>query len=218
MKNLKNEWPLWLIILFPYLFVLYFWNDFPKQIPTHFDVNGVPDAYGSKLTGLILLPGINVLMYVLFRVIPLIDPAKKNYALFQDKFLIIRTLLHVFLSFIFLVVIFYSLGYLINTTTIITYAVTGLLLILGNYLGTIRHNYFIGIRTPWTLANEEVWAKTHRFAAKIWVLASVLMMLVMVFISGKALVIAYGVYIGVLVLLPLIYSYLSFKKINAAKS
>lgn len=78
MKTLKEDWLIWTIILAPYILVAWFWNSFPEQVPTHFGVDGQPDDYSSKVVGLIVFPGINILMYFLFLVLPKIDPRRKK--------------------------------------------------------------------------------------------------------------------------------------------
>ena len=214
MKTLKSDWLIWIIILTPYLFVGYFWNKFPDQIVTHFGLNGQPSDYSSKITGLVLFPGINVLMYFLFIVLPKIDPSRKNYGLFQDKFKIIRTLLHALLSFITFVTIFYSLGYQFNLSFVIYYGLLAFFLVMGNYMGNVRHNYFIGVRTPWTLANETVWTNTHRLTAKLWVGGSLITMAILPFLPTGISGAVFMVFIIFISLVPIVYSFLEFKKLN----
>jgi uncharacterized membrane protein len=214
MKNLKNDWLIWMIILTPYLFVAYFWDKFPEQIATHFGIDGQPNDYSSKVTGLILFPGINIMMYFLFIIMPKIDPSRKNYGLFQDKFKIIRVLLHALLSFITMVTVFYSLGYQFNLTFVIYYGLLVFFLVMGNYMGNVRHNYFIGVRTPWTLANETVWTKTHRLTAKVWVAGSLLMMAVLPFLPIEMGGTFFAIFIAVIAIVPIVYSYLEFKKLK----
>lgn len=206
---------IWIIILVPFLFVAWFWNKFPEQIPTHFGVDGNPDDYSDKVTGLILFPTINILLYFLFIVLPKIDPRKKNYDLFADKYKIIRLAMHSFLSFIFMTTIFFSLGYKFNISYIVLYGVMILFLIMGNLMGNIRHNYFVGVRTPWTLANEEVWIKTHRLTAKLWVVSTLIVMVLLPFLPQPEIV--FGVYIGLISIIPIVYSYVIYKKIDEKK-
>lgn len=210
MKTLKNDWLIWTIILAPYILVAYFWNQFPEQVPTHFGMDGEPDAYSSKVVGLIFFPGINILMYFLFLVLPKIDPRKKNYELFPEKYRVIRMGIHSLLSYLLVVIIFYSLGYRFDMSLMVLYGILVLFLILGNLMGNIRNNFFVGIRTPWTLASEEVWTKTHRFTAKLWVIATLITMVLIAIVPRIEIV--FGVYIAVITILPIGYSYFEFKK------
>lgn len=212
MKNLKSDWLIISIIIIPFLFVAWFWDKFPEQIATHFGTDGVPNDYSSKLVGLILFPGINVLFYFLFLVLPKIDPRKKSYELFPDKYRIIRLAIHSFLSFIFMITIVYALGYHFDITYLVLYGVMVLFLILGNLMGNVRNNYFVGVRTPWTLSNEEVWTKTHRLTAKVWVAATLLTMVVLPFLPDPEIV--FGVYVAIITIIPIVYSYIIYKKLK----
>lgn len=214
MKTLKKDWLIWIFLLIPFVFIAIYWNQFPDKFPTHFNFNGEPDDYSSKLQGVFLMPVINILMYFVFILLPIIDPSRKNYGLFQDKFKTIRIVLHLFFAFAFFLNSFYALGYHFNLSFLIIYGTLLMFLIIGNYLGNVRHNYFIGIRTPWTLANEEVWTKTHRFAAKVWVIASLITMIIMPFIPTQAAEFVFLGYVAVIAIIPIVYSYLEFMKIK----
>lgn len=215
MKTLKNDWLIGAIILVPFILVAWFWNKFPEQIPTHFGVDGNPDNYSSKVVGLILFPGINILLYFLFIALPKIDPRKKNYALFPEKYRTIRLAIHAFLSYTLVVTVLYSLGYRFDMGLMVLYGIMILFLILGNVMGNIRNNFFVGIRTPWTLSNEEVWTKTHRFAARLWVGLTLIAMILMPFLPHYEIV--FSVYIGVITVVPIVYSYVVFKNIDKDK-
>lgn len=214
METLKKDWAIWLMLIIPFAFIAVYWDQFPEMIPTHFGMNGQPDDYSGKVFGLLLLPGINTAMYFLFMLLPKIDPSGKNYKLFSDKYFIIRLVLHVFFTFLFFVIAFYSLGYAFNISLFIMYGMLLLFLLLGNYMGNVRHNYFIGVRTPWTLANEEVWTKTHRLTAKLWVFSSILMMALLPLLPEEA----FGIFILAISLIPIVYSFILFKKIQNAGS
>lgn len=212
METLKKDWLIWLIILSPLAMIIGCWDLFPDQIPTHFGSDGLPDSYSGKGFGLLMLPGINVLMYFLFLVLPKIDPSGKNYKLFSDKYRTIRIILHVFFTITFFIIGFYSLGYNFNMSVIMLYLVLTLFLFLGNYLGNVRHNYFIGIRTPWTLSNEEVWIKTHRLTAKVWVFGTLITMVILPFVPDPELI--FVPYLIIITIIPMVYSYLLFRKIK----
>jgi uncharacterized membrane protein len=212
METLKKDWATWLMLILPFVFIAIYWNQFPDQVPTHFGMNGQPDDYSGKAFGLFLLPGINIAMYFMFIVLPKIDPSRKNYTLFSDKYRIIRLILHVFFTGMFFVTAFYSLGYKFNISLFMMYGMLLLFLLLGNYMGNVRHNYFIGVRTPWTLANEEVWTKTHRLTAKLWVFSAIIMMALLPLLPEQAFI----VFILIITLVPVVYSYVVFRKIKNA--
>ncbi len=215
MKTIRKEIINWVLLVIPIIYIAIYWDKFPSQVPIHFNFDGEPDNYASKIIGLLLLPGINIFTYILLLITPKIDPRKSNYALFISKYTIIRTLLHLFLCEIILLVCYYSLGNKINISEIGTYSVIALFLILGNYLGNLRSNYFIGIRVPWTLESEEVWNLTHRFAGKLWVGVSICALIVVYFLPANKIILP--IYIFVIAGLPIIYSYIKFKSLNISK-
>ena len=212
MKTLKSDWLMWLMLLLPFVFIAVYWDKFPDQIAIHFNMSGEPNGYGGKIEGLFLMPVINIGMYFLFIVLPKIDPRKANYALFADKYRIIRIVLHVFFTFSFFVNSFYALGYHFNMGLIVLYGVLGLFLVLGNYMGNVRPNFFVGVRTPWTLSNEEVWVKTHRLTAKVWVVGSLAMMIVLPFVPHLETM--FLIFIAIICVVPIAYSYIIYKKIK----
>lgn len=212
MKTLKNDWLIWTIILAPYILVALFWEKFPAQVPTHFGLDGSPDDYSSKFVGLVVFPGINIAMYFLFLVLPKIDPRRKNYVLFPEIYRTIRMAIHSFLSYMLVVTIFYSLGYKFDLGLMVLYGIMLLFLILGNLMGNIRNNFFVGVRTPWTLSSEEVWTKTHRFAARLWVGITLITMLVLPFLPHYE--ITFGIYLGIITIVPIVYSYIIYKKLE----
>ena len=216
MKTLKNDWLIGLIIVSPFVLIAMKWNLFPERVPMHWNMNGEIDRYGSKIMGLLLLPGINILIYLLFLLLPIIDPQRKNYSLFADKFKIIRMMIHLLMTCMTFIVCLVSLGYELNVGMLVQLGVVCMMLVFGNFMGSIRKNYFVGVRTPWTLANEEVWTLTHRFTGKLWVAASLLMLPVCYFSNGK-FDILFFIYIIGIVFVPIVYSFIKFRQISSGK-
>ncbi|MFL5764809.1 MAG: SdpI family protein [Bacteroidia bacterium] len=210
MKTLKKDWLIWLMLLIPFALITFTWNRLPDQIATHFDMEGKPNDYSGKFFGTFFLPLLNIAMYFLLLLLPKIDPRKKNYQLFDDKYRIIRLVLHSFMTFTFFVSILYALGYPVNIALLIVYGTLTLFLILGNYMGNVRPNFFVGVRTPWTLSNEQVWMKTHRFTGKLWVVSTILAMVIIPFIPSADIV--FGIYLAVIIIAPIAYSYIEYKK------
>ncbi len=210
METLKKDCLSLIILLIPFLFIAVFWDRFPDQIATHFNMEGEADDYSSKAVGLFMIPFVNMGLYFLFKALPFLDPSSKSFALYDDKFRIIQLIVHSFMLFFFFMICFHSLGYSGDLQLPMLYGFLLIFLLLGNYMGNIRKNYFIGIRTPWTLSNDEVWKLTHRFAAKVWVAASLITMAIIPFIPMPH--IAIGVYLSVIILIPVVYSFIIFKK------
>jgi uncharacterized membrane protein len=197
------------IIALPFIFLAMFWTDLPDRIPLHWNLQGKADGYGSKLAFL-GLAALNLLLFGLFLLLPHLDPKGKNNFLFQPKWHIVQVMLHLFFTYLFFIIGLTALGYKLPVDLTVKYGLIALFLILGTYLGTLPRHNFIGIKTPWSLRSDYVWYKTHRFAATLWVLAS-LVMLIYNFWEDKYPW-AFYAYVAVLVIVPVVYSYLIYRQ------
>lgn len=146
----------------------------PQTMPSHWNYKGEIDRYTGKLAGVIFMPAISVGIYLLLLVLPFLDPRRENYKKFSGTYQKIKFGMIVFFFVLYSVIILFSLGYISNMTTAMLFIMSMLFMLLGNYLGKIRQNYFVGIKVPWTLADEEVWNKTHRLGGKLWVATGVI--------------------------------------------
>lgn len=212
-KILKKEWYVLFILLAPFIASLILWNDMPDIVPTHFNAAGEADDYGPKWINAFLLPGIALATYLFLLFIPLIDP-KKRIQSSQKPISAIRIVISLFLVGIYALVMMKTFNMETDIAQFVLVSVGLLILITGNYMNSIKPNYFIGIRTPWTLENPEVWKKTHRFASKLWILGG-LILAISAFIpllKGSLLLIIGAVLL--LAVLPLLHSYTTFKKLQ----
>ncbi|MGC1204653.1 MAG: SdpI family protein [Flavobacteriaceae bacterium] len=212
--NLKREIPLITIVLIPFIYLAYIWNSLPETVPTHWNYKGEIDAWGKKSSLILIMFLLPVLTYVLFSIIPFIDPKKKIQAM-ENKYHNLKFMMTLFMSALAIFIIYSVKEQSITNPAFIILAIGLLYIILGNYMKTLKANYFIGIRTPWTLENETVWKKTHALAGKLW------------FIGGLAIIISslttnknfnsiFFISITIIIaVIPLIYSFLEFNKIKA---
>jgi uncharacterized membrane protein len=145
------------------------WQQVPGRLPVHWNLQGQPDRWGGKFEGLLLMPLIALGLYGLMLVVPLVDPGRRNYANFAKAFNVIRIALVLFLALIYSVSVLAAFGRQLNMTTVILPAVGILFIVIGNVLGKIRPNWFVGVRTPWTLSSKLSWDKTHRLAGWLFV-------------------------------------------------
>ena len=202
-----------LIILISIALGFYFCSVMPDQVPMHWNVKGEIDRWGSKFEGAWLMPLIAIGMYLLFIILPMIDPRKEKYAQFTKVYHLFKALILLFMFGVYLVASLNALGYDVRVEVWVPVAVGVLFLILGNYLGKIKSNWFIGIRTPWTLSSDEVWNKTHRLGGKLFILLGVLMLLTPLLPKTS---IIWNVLIPVLIatLVPVVYSYVVYRKMS----
>jgi uncharacterized membrane protein len=217
MNKLLKEAILWVFIFLPMLYLSMIWDQLPQSVPTHFGIDGQPNDWSDK-TLLIYLPCLLGLgIYLLMLVIPRIDP-KNKLAQMGDKFYRIRLILGVFICALSLYILYASKTGSITGTNFILILLGAFFAVLGNYMQAMRPNYFVGIRTPWTLENEEVWKNTHRLGGKLWMTGGLLIVLLALVIKDPAvLAIAFGIVIAVMVLVPVVYSYMEFKRIKGAR-
>lgn len=183
-KERKNDW--YLLVLIAIMFIVSFvvYSDLPDKMPIHWNLKGEIDNYTSRFWGAFMMPLINTGILLLMLLTPLIDPRKENYRKFEGSYRVFRSILVIFFALLHFIILGYALGYNLDIGRTIVLAIALLFLIVGNYLPRIRPNYFLGIKSPWTLASEKVWRKTHRLAGKLFILSG-LVMLISIFSGDK---------------------------------
>ena len=162
------------IILISFIIGIYLYPKMPEKMASHWNTKGEVDSYMSKFWGLFLMPIISSGMFVLFILIPKIDPLKANIKKFRNYYEGLIVLIIVFLFYIYLLSIFWNLGWTVSIIQFLAPALGILFFYIGILLEKVKRNWFIGIRTPWTLSNEIVWEKTHKKGAKLFKIAGIL--------------------------------------------
>jgi uncharacterized membrane protein len=191
---------------------LLLWNRLPDQIASHWNVNDQVDGYMSKFWGVFLLPLITLAMFILFRVIPLIDPLKANIAQFREAFNLFIVLLVGFMVYLYGLTLAWNLGYDNFRMSGAMLPAIGLLFIfIGFLMRQAKRNFFIGIRTPWTLSSDTVWNETHRIGAVLFIISGVMAFLGGFFGGTTAFWMMFAPIIGSTIFL-LIYSYVLFQR------
>jgi uncharacterized membrane protein len=212
MKKNTPEIIILLLLAIPFFVALASWNQLPNQMAVHFNLNGSPDRTGTKAEGLLTLPIVNLLIYLLLKFLPRFFMAKEQFALFEKRYIIIRMVIHCFVTALYILIVMYTLNHHINVLLFIAYGLLMVFLIIGNYLNNIQPNYFIGIRTPWTMNNAVVWRKTHHLTARLWVAASLLVMCIIPFVSQLHLSLLLLLYFFIIIIFPIIYSFIISKQ------
>lgn len=210
---MKKDWPLWLLMVGTLALGLYLEPRLPAQVPNHWNWRGEVDGYAGRTFAVLFQPLLTAGLYLLFLVLPRVDPRRANYARFAGTYQVIKVLLVVFMCGMQLATLGTALGYVSGPTLFLRLGLPLLFIFFGNVMGQIRHNYFVGIKTPWTLASEEVWQRTHRAAARLWVAAG------LVGAVGALLPPAIGMPLLVIALsvagiVPLVHSYLLWRRLQ----
>jgi len=154
------------------------WNRLPDQMASHWNVNDQVDGYMSKFWGVFLLPLFTLGMFLLFLVIPNIDPLKANIAQFREAFNLFIALIVGFMVYVHTLTLLWNLGYTnLGVGKAMMPALGVLFIFVGYMLRKAKRNFFIGIRTPWTLSSDRVWDETHRIGAMLFTLSGILALL-----------------------------------------
>lgn len=208
--DFKKEIPLLLLSVLPISILGFVWNDLPERVPLHWDLNGEVNRYGDKMELLIigLLP---IFLYALLLFIPKIDPKKRLKAM-GNKYYSIRLITSLFIAVVFSYIIYSVKEQSLGNPTYLYMIIGAFYVVLGNYFKTIKPNYFVGIRTPWTLENETIWKKTHRVAGKLWVTGGLAIMVSCFLLNEQAALTVFFMVTAIIVLIPIAYSYLQFRK------
>jgi len=192
-----------------------FYDKLPDLVPTHFDMAGNPNGYTAKPMGAFILPLILAGLGLLLSVLPKISP--RGYAMesFRRAFEIVSISTLVIVVIRGVVALLQALGWRPPIDRIVLPGIGALFIIIGNFMGKLRRNFFFGIRTPWTLASEEVWLRTHRLGGPLFVAGGIILMFGAFLGGGPALIIPVVV---ILVIIPVVYSYVIYRRLDRDES
>lgn len=208
--NLKKELPILAIVLLPFIYLGYVWNELPSKVPMHWNIKGEIDRYGDK-SELIIIPFLlPLLVYLIFLVVPKIDPKNKLNKM-GGKLQAIKFLLTTLMSILALFIIYTAKNQSFTNPNYIVIIIGVLFIVIGNYFKTIKPNYFIGIRTPWTLENETVWKKTHKLGGKMWFIGGILIVILSIILNKSLSFTIFMIITGVITIIPIAYSYLIYR-------
>lgn len=209
--SLKTEITSILILVTTWILGIYFYFNFPDRVITHWNFYGEPDGFSGRFTGALMMPIILLGMYLLFLILPSLDPKKERYESFFKVYNILRTAILLVMFLIFTVTGLVNLGIPIDINIAIPSIIGVLFIVLGNYMGKVKQNWFFGFRLPWTLSSENVWNKTNRFGGWSLIILGILIIIVP-FLSKN---LAYFVFISGILFLTMgtaVYSYFIYKK------
>ena len=201
-----------IIILISFAVGVYFYPQFPDKMASHWNIQGEVDGYISKFWGAFLMPIACLGLFLLFLLIPRIDPLKRNIEKFRKYFDTFIVLIILFLFYVYLLTVFWNIGISFNMSRVILPAIGILFYYIGVLLKHAKRNWFIGIRTPWTLSSDNVWEKTHKLGSKLFKTAGVIALLGIFFQSLAIWLILVPVIL--VSVYTIFYSYFEYKKEN----
>jgi len=222
MKNKLKFWTkvdnlLLFIIFCVFGFSIYYYAKLPDKIPVHWNALGEIDRYGPKYINLFLLPGISLVTLVIMSYLPKMDPFSQNYLRFARVFQVFKVVITLFFLYLYAMVVYASFNeHSFSANVFFIPAFSLLFIIIGYYLPHLKRNFFIGIRTPWTLSSDESWDRSHFWAGRVFVSAGILNLLGLFFKPEWS----FTIFISILVLGIIgitVYSYLVFLKDRGGK-
>lgn len=212
MKITKSKIISIIIAIIPLILVLLIYKNLPNEIPTHWNLNGTV-TYGAKYN-LIFLSSLGIILTLVHWISPKIDPKKTNYTMFQKHYDYICIVINLFILFMTFITISESLyPGKIEVSKAVTFLVGILFICIGNVLPKIKDNFFVGIKTPWTISNPIIWNKTHRLGGFIFVICGLLISVFSLIIKNNNLLFGF-IFVALMftVFVPTVMSYIWFKK------
>jgi uncharacterized membrane protein len=183
----------------------------PNSVATHWNIDNQPNGYSPRWALFLLGPGLMTGMMLLFYFLPWLSPKNFEVESFRSTYLQIMLMLVTMLAYFSVVALWAGLGHPLNVGAAIVGGVCLLFASLGNLMGKVRRNFYIGVRTPWALASERVWNATHRFAAKTLVAGGLVgLALTAAGLNGRPVFAA--LLAGALV--PVVYSLVFYKQLE----
>lgn len=210
-EKLIQELILIVVTILPVIYLAVNWNLLPESMPIHFDAQGQPNGYGSRMVYVWLPLG----LYFLMLVLPKIDPRGANYIVFQESYFKLRLIMAIFIGFLDSAIIWSVVNKTDSVQKLLPLTIFFLLMLIGNYMGNFRPNYFVGIKVPWTLNSDEVWIRTHKMAGKLWFWGS-LAGIGLYFLVDRFDWVMIPLLL-ILVVVPIVYSYVIYQKIGDKK-
>ena len=187
-----------------------------KSIPTHWNIRGEVDGYGSRTVGVLLLPVTMAGMLLVFKLLPWLSPKDFKIEPFKSTYEYITTTAMGLFAYIYAVSMVATWRHVhsekpFDMTRMLFGGMFLFLALIGNVMGKVRRNFYVGVRVPWTLASDRVWNDTHRFAA--WTMVGGSLLGFVMVVTGMSLIAAIVVLL-VSMLSPIVYSFIHYKKLE----
>lgn len=187
------------------------WSRLPDSIPIHWNIRGEVDGWARKWPGAFLAPALGLGVWLLLRLLPRLDPRRANYERFEATYWTVANTVIVVLALTHVISLATALGWPVDAPRVMVVVLGVMFIVLGNYLPRVKPNWWMGIRTPWTLENDQVWRDTHRLGGKLFVAAGLLTAAVALLLPEWAFPMMITS-VGIAALAPAAYSYLAWRR------
>lgn len=198
----------WGLAVVPFLISLLFYNRLPEQVPTHWSSENVVNGYSSRVMAAFGIPAFMLLMAVIVNVTYRIDPKRENITRSREMKQIMRWFVVILAVLVQCIIVLSAVGVTIQVGRFMSMPIAILFIVAGNYMPKCRQNYTMGIKLPWTLADEDNWNRTHRLAGYVWTMGGTVMLILGFFQKADW----YFVIIAAVVLIPSGYSYVIYRR------
>ena len=198
------------LILIAIILAIAVYPRFPDKVASHWNIKGEVDGYMPRFWAIAMLPLILIGCFLLFLVLPKIDPFKRNIKKFEKYYDLIIILVMLFLLYIYILTIVYNFGVKFNMNYAMLPALAILFFFTGAILPKCKRNWFLGIRTPWTLSSDKVWEKTHKLGAVLFKVLALIILISMFFAEQTLLL--FMIPLLLIIIIIFVYSYLEYKK------
>lgn len=212
---MRKNWEKWLLVVITgasvFLAAALYWM-MPEKMITHWGIYGQPDGWMNKFWGMAMFPMLNIFMLGVYFFVPKFEPKKENLADFRKEY--DRLMLWIFgvLNYIFVLSFLYNLGVIFDMGRMVMSGLGIMYIAIGTIMPKTKQNFMVGIRTPWTLASERVWEKTHELGGRLFVISGVLT-LFSIFLPSMW---GFAVSIGLVLLSSLVVMIYSWKEYHVS--
>ncbi|HEV3343641.1 MAG TPA: SdpI family protein [Pirellulales bacterium] len=185
-----------------------------QQVPIHWNIRGEVDGYGDKNWATFLSPAVMVGLLFLFRLLPWLSPKAFSLDAFRGTYEFVVALVMGLMAYIHGLTLWAAFGEPVDVSRALLGGICLFFALMGNVMGKVRRNFFMGVRTPWTLASERVWIDTHRLAARLFVAAGLIGFVLCLVLPGPVAFVAAFALIMIGALAPVIYSLVHYKRLE----
>lgn len=212
---MRNRWVAPVLILAMLIGGLAIYSRLPAQLPSHWDINGQVNGTMSRLGAVLFLPALGLVLWLVLLALPRIDPLRRSYPAFDGTLRLFINAIIFFMAVIYALTLAVGLGWAVEVPRLIMICIGVLFMVLGNEMGRLKPNWFVGIRTPWTLADPEVWRGTHRVGGRVFFAFGLL-----IIVAGLLLPLSFSAYVVIVgaigvALFSFGYSYLLWRQRTA---
>ena len=208
---MRNRWLGFIVAAIAIGVAIWAYPQLPPRVATHWNIRGEADGYSSPLMAAAIFPIVILVMAVVVHILPRIDPKGRNYPKFHGTYWLLMNGVLVFMGIMHAAIMASAVGLPVPMRQVIPLALGFLFIVVGNYLGRVEPNWFLGIRTPWTLSSDTVWRKTHRLGAWAFVAGGVFFM-ASAFVPIARSSALLGPTVAIVVLVPVLYSLYLWKQ------